>query len=196
MFTGIVTDLGRVRSVAKAGDWRFELTTAFDTQTIELGASICCSGVCLTVVETGDDWFAVDVSAETISKTTLGQWQTDTVVNLERSLKLGDEMGGHIVSGHVDGVGRLMAQENEGDSLRMTFEAPVELMRFIAIKGSVTIDGVSLTVNTVSEDTFGVNLIAHTRQVTSLGNLTQGNPVNLEIDMLARYVARYMETDT
>lgn len=195
MFTGIVTDLGRVRSVTKTGDWRFEIHTSFDTATIDLGASICCSGVCLTVIETGNDWFAVDVSQETISKTTLGSWKEDTAVNLERSLKMGDEMGGHIVSGHVDGVGHLSANAPEGDSARMTFNAPADLIRFIAAKGSITINGVSLTINSVEEQTFAVNIIPHTQDVTTLGTLAIGDPVNLEIDMLARYVARLIETD-
>lgn len=195
MFTGIVTDLGRVHTVKKTGDWRFEFQTKFDTENIDMGASICCSGVCLTVVETGPDWFAVDVSEETISKTTLGSWAFGTSINLERSLKVGDEMGGHIVSGHVDGVGSLVSSTSEGDSWRMRFKAPSDLMRFIAVKGSITIDGVSLTVNSLEGDTFGVNIISHTQQVTSLGKMKPGDPVNLEIDMLARYVARYIETD-
>ncbi|NQW00534.1 MAG: riboflavin synthase [Rhodospirillales bacterium] len=195
MFTGIVTDLGHVTSVTKTGDWRFKLQTAYATATIDIGASICCSGVCLTVVETGSDWFAVDVSAETISKTTLGSWQPGTRVNLERALKLGDELGGHMVSGHVDGVGRLVARVNEGDSRRMTFTAADELIRFIAQKGSVTVNGVSLTVNSVEMGSFAVNVIPHTLELTTLGDLAIDEPVNLEIDMLARYVARYMETD-
>ena len=195
MFTGIVTDLGSVKSVTKTGDWRFELQTAFDTANIEIGASICCSGVCLTVVETGSDWFAVDVSEETISKTTLGSWKPGLSVNLERSLKVGDEMGGHIVSGHVDGVGSLVSSAQAGDSWRMVFAAPSDLMRFIAIKGSIAINGVSLTVNTVESDSFSVNIISHTQHATSLGKSEPGDSVNLEIDMLARYVARYIETD-
>lgn len=195
MFTGIVTDLGTVTTVTKTGDWRFEIQTGFATDTIDLGASICCSGVCLTVVEIGSDWFACDVSEETISKTTLSSWATGTSVNLERSLKVGDEMGGHIVSGHVDGVGKLLSSAPEGDSLRMTFEAPSDLMRFIAIKGSITINGVSLTVNTVENERFGVNIVSHTQDVTTLGKMKPNDPVNLEIDMLARYVARFIETD-
>ena len=195
MFTGIITDLGRVRSITKTGDWRFELIAAYDMESIDLGASICCSGVCLTVVETGANWFAVDVSQETISKTTLGTWQEGTSVNLERSLKMGDEMGGHIVSGHVDGVGKLHARTPEGSSSSMTFEAPDEIIRFIATKGSVTIDGVSLTVNGVEDNTFTVNIIPHTQDVTTLGAMKINDPVNLEIDMLARYVARLIETD-
>ncbi len=195
MFTGIITDIGHVHSTAKAGDWRFEITTAFDMGGVDLGASICCSGVCLTVVEIGNNWFAVDVSQETVSKTTLGAWQAGTPVNLERALKMGDEMGGHIVSGHVDGVATLLSLVADGDSTRMTFQAPDDLIRFVAPKGSVTLDGVSLTVNQVEDTTFSVNIIPHTQEKTTLGSLSSGAPVNLEIDMLARYVARLMETD-
>ena len=195
MFTGIITDLGRVRSVAADGDTRFEFTTAFDTSGIDLGASICCSGVCLTVIETGADWFAVSVSEETLSKTTLRGWQAGEYVNFERALKIGDELGGHIVSGHVDGVGALVSRHDEGQSVRMTFKAPAELASFIAAKGSITIDGVSLTVNDVDGPEFGVNIIPHTSEVTTLGKLQSGDRVNLEIDMLARYVARLLEKD-
>ncbi len=195
MFTGIITDLGRVRSVVANGDTRFEFSTAFETSGINIGASICCSGACLTVIETGADWFAVSVSEETLSKTTLRDWKTGTNVNFERALKVGDELGGHIVSGHVDGVGALVSQRNEGESTRMTFRAPQELASFIAPKGSITIDGVSLTVNEVDGDEFGVNIIPHTRDATTLGNLQPGSRVNLEIDMLARYVARLLEKD-
>jgi len=195
MFTGIVTDLGRVRSVEKTGDWHFQISTNYETSAIEIGASICCSGVCLTAVSTGADWFAVDVSEETISKTTLGFWGKGTAINLERSLKVGDEMGGHIVSGHVDGVGKLVSSTQEGDSLRMSFSADREIIRFIAEKGSITVDGVSLTVNTVSDQEFAVNIISHTQSATTLGKLSAGDAVNLEIDMLARYVARLIETD-
>lgn len=195
MFTGIITDLGRVRFVEKTGDWRFQITTSFDTSSIEIGASICCSGVCLTVVEMGDDWFAVDVSEETISKTTLGSWSEGKEINLERSLKVGDEMGGHIVSGHVDGLGKLVSNAPEGDSQRMIFAADHGIIRFVATKGSITIDGVSLTVNSVGDQDFALNIIPHTQNITTLGKLTLGDPVNLEIDMLARYVARLIETD-
>ena len=195
MFTGIVTDLGRVGSFTKTGDWRFEIHTAFDTSSIDMGASICCSGVCLTVIETGPDWFAVDVSNETISKTTLGSWKEGTAVNLERSLKMGDEMGGHIVSGHVDGVGYLSAKIIKGHSACMTFYTSSNLIRFIATKGSVTINGISLTVNIVEDQNFTINVIPHTQAVTTLGSLEINDPVNLEIDMLARYVARLIETD-
>ena len=194
MFTGIVTDLGRIGSVTKPGDWRFEIHTVFDTSSIDMGASICCAGVCLTVIEIGPDWFAVDVSQETISKTTLESWKEGTSVNLERSLKMGDEIGGHIVSGHVDGVGHLYTKTLEGHSACMTFCASGDLIKFIATKGSITINGVSLTVNTVEEQNFTVNIIPHTQAVTTLGTLEINDPVNLEIDMLARYVARLTET--
>ena len=195
MFTGIVTDVGRLRAVEKHGDTRFFIATTYDTSTIDLGASIACDGVCLTAVKFGPDWFAVDVSAETLSRSTLGQWTEGRRVNLERSLRVGDELGGHIVAGHVDGLGRVVGMYPEGDSLRVTFEVPKSLARFIASKGSVAINGVSLTVNEVSGCSFGVNLIPHTRAVTSLGDLSDGAQVNIEIDVLARYVARLAETE-
>ncbi len=198
MFTGIISDLGRVRAVATDGDTRLEISTAFATAEIAIGASIACSGVCLTVIDKGSrgssDWFAVQVSAETLSRTTLGAWTEGTAVNLERALKVGDELGGHMVSGHVDGVGRLAARVPEGDSLRLVFEAPEGLGRFIAAKGSICVDGVSLTVNEVNTIRFGVNIIPHTQNSTTLGKLAVGDAVNLEIDMLARYVARLHET--
>jgi riboflavin synthase len=195
MFTGIITDLGQVRSIITDGDTRFEFATAFQTASIDIGASICCSGVCLTVIELGADWFAVSVSEETLSKTTLRDWRGGTEVNFERALKVGDELGGHIVSGHVDGVGKLVSQHTEGESTRMTFEAPDDIANFVATKGSITIDGVSLTVNEVDGVQFGINIIPHTRDVTTLGSLEPGDRVNLEIDMLARYVARLLEKD-
>ncbi|MEM7221369.1 MAG: riboflavin synthase [Pseudomonadota bacterium] len=203
MFTGIVTDLGRVRSVERrdlgeGGDSRFVLETAYDTGTIEIGASIACSGACLTVVEKGPGWFAVDVSAETLACTTLGAWQPGRPVNLERSLTLKDELGGHLVLGHVDGVGQTVAREPEGDSLRFTFLAPAEIAGLIAAKGSIAVDGVSLTVNQVEDQAdggarFGINIIPHTAQVTSLGGLAPGDPVNLEIDLVARYLQRFQQ---
>ncbi len=193
MFTGIITDVGRVRAITRAGDTRIEINTSYDTAGIDLGASICCSGVCLTVVETGPDWYAIEASEETLSKTTLGSWAQGTPVNLERALKAGDELGGHIVSGHVDGTAGVEDTRSEGDSLRVTFRAPENLKRFIAAKGSVTLDGVSLTVNDVDGAVFGVNLIAHTQNATTLGKLSPGSVVNMEIDMLARYVARLLE---
>ncbi len=195
MFTGIITDVGKVRSIVKTGDTRIEITTLYDTTTIDIGASICCSGACMTVVEKMDDWFAVEASAETLSKTVLGTWSQGSRINLERALKAGDEMGGHVVSGHVDGTAEITALEGEGDSLRVGFKIGDALKRFIAPKGSVTLDGVSLTVNEVDGDTFGVNLIAHTQSETTLGNLCLGDIVNVEIDMLARYVARLLETE-
>lgn len=195
MFTGIVTDIGRVRKVEPTErDRRYEIETAWDTATIELGASISHAGCCLTVTETGPGWFAVEVSGETLSKTTLGGWKAGDRVNLERAAKLGDELGGHIVSGHVDGLGRVVSVTPEGGSHRIDIEAPAPLHRFIAPKGSITVDGVSLTVNAVEGRTFGINIIPHTWQATTLGGLKSGDAVNLEIDMLARYLARWQET--
>ena len=193
MFTGIITHLGTVRDIVDTGDTRMEITVPFDTSDLDIGASVACSGACMTVIEKGPDWFAVSVSAESLSKTTLGQWRPEARVNLERALRMGDELGGHIVSGHVDGVGRITAIRGEGESTRMTFEAPAELRPFIAPKGSITIDGISLTVNEVEDPTFGINVIPHTLEVTTLGEKDIGDPVNLEIDMLARYVARLHE---
>ncbi|WP_300304024.1 riboflavin synthase [Ferrovibrio sp.] len=193
MFTGIVTDIGTVTAREARGDTRFRIRTAYDTASIAIGASIACSGVCLTVVQKGDDWFAVDVSAETLSRTGLGSWSEGSRINLERSLKVGDELGGHIVSGHVDGVGEVTDVASEGDSLRIVIRAPDALAPFIAEKGSITLDGASLTVNSIETATFGVNLIPHTQQVTTLGSLKAGNRVNLEIDTLARYVARLQQ---
>jgi riboflavin synthase len=195
MFTGIVTDLGTVRTIRREGDTRFEFNTNYDTQTIDIGSSIACSGACMTVIDKGPGWFAVQTSAESLSKTTMGVWAIGTPVNLERAMRVGDELGGHIVSGHVDGVAVLVSQTPEGDSLRLVFEAPASLARFIAPKGSVALDGVSLTVNEVSGARFGINLIPHTRAATTLGRLKPGGKVNLEIDMLARYVARLLEKD-
>jgi riboflavin synthase len=197
MFTGIVTALGSVRSISPLGesaDMRLTITTPWpNTAEIPIGASIACSGCCLTAVESGIDWFAADASAETLSKTILGRWRVGTRVNLERSLRLGDELGGHLVSGHVDGVGEVLSAAAEHGSTRFVFHVQTELARFIAVKGSVAVDGVSLTVNEVTDDTFGVNVIPHTASVTSFGLLRPGDAVNLEIDMLARYVARLAE---
>ncbi len=198
MFTGIVTDLGEVVEVAKRGDTRFVIATHDDPATIAIGASIACSGCCLTAIETGRlpdgrGFFAVEASAETLSKTTLARWQKGTRINLERALKIGDELGGHIVSGHVDGVGEIVSITPEGDSMRFRFRAPAEIARFIASKGSICLDGTSLTVNEVEGLEFGVNLIPHTLKVTSWGASQAGDPVNMEIDMLARYVARLTE---
>lgn len=195
MFTGIVTDIGRVRSIRPTErDRRFEIQTGWDTSDIALGASISHAGCCLTVVEKGRDWFAVEVSAETLSKTKLGQWKSGDTVNLERAVKLGDELGGHMVSGHVDGLGRVADIQPERGSHRLTIETPAPLHRLIAPKGSITVDGVSLTVNEVAGQRFGVNIIPHTWTATTLGALAVGDTVNLEIDMLARYLARWQET--
>ena len=190
MFTGIITDVGRVRAVERQGDTRFTIETVFDMETVPIGASIANNGVCLTVVEKGPGWFAVQASAETLSKTTLGGWQEGTRVNLERALKVGDELGGHIVSGHVDGVASVVDVRPDGESKRFTFEAPANLAKYVASKGSVALDGVSLTVNEVDGARFGVNIIPHTQDATTFGALKAGDRVNLEIDMLARYVAR------
>jgi riboflavin synthase len=195
MFTGIVTDVGRVRAVERRADTRLVIATAYDTATIDIGASVACNGVCLTVVDKGDDWFAVDASAATLACTTLGDWKADRPVNLERSLRLGDEMGGHIVAGHVDGVGRVVGLKPVGDSLALTVDLPRPLARFVAAKGAVSVDGVSLTVNEVAADRFTVNLIPHTRRVTGLGGLAVGDRVNLEIDLVARYLARLAEVE-
>ncbi len=200
MFTGIITDIGRVRSVAQtARDRRYEVETAWDVSGIDLGASISHGGVCLTVVEKGSrpeggGWFAVEVSGETLDKTTLGEWSAGTSVNLERATRVGDELGGHIVSGHVDGLGTVVEITPEGGSHRIVIEAPAPLHRFIAAKGSITVDGVSLTVNAVDGRRFGLNIIPHTWEATTLGALKVGSAVNLEIDMLARYLARWQET--
>jgi riboflavin synthase len=194
MFTGIITDVGRVRSIQTNGDTRLVIETAYDTSEIDIGASIACAGPCLTVTDKDDGWFAVDASAETLSKTTLGDWVEGTRVNLERALKVGDEMGGHIVTGHVDGIATVISVTPEGDSRRFVLEAPKEYARYVASKGSVTLDGVSLTVNEVDGSQFGVNIIPHTQAATTFGNLKPGDRVNFEIDVLARYVDRLRET--
>ncbi len=195
MFTGIITDIGRVRSVTPtARDRRYEIETAWDTSSIDLGASISHAGCCLTVTDKGPGWYAVEVSGETLSKTTLGEWREGHRVNLERAAKLGDEMGGHVVSGHVDGLGRVVSVTPEGGSHRIEIEAPAPLHRYIAPKGSITVDGASLTVNAVEGRTFDLNIIPHTWEATTLGGLRPGDAVNLEIDMLARYLARWQET--
>lgn len=200
MFTGIITALGHVRAIEPIGEGR-DMRLLIDTPAtfltdppVALGASIACSGCCLTAVEFGADWFAVDASAETLAHTKLGAWTVGARVNLERSLRLGDELGGHLVSGHVDGVGTAVSATAENASTRWVFQVPPALARFIAVKGSVAVDGVSLTVNEVTRDTFGVNIIPHTASVTGFGTLRPGDPVNIEIDTLARYVARLQET--
>lgn len=190
MFTGIITDIGTVKAVIRRGDTRFDIRTAYDLATVDMGASIACNGCCLTVIDKGPDWFAIEASAETLSKTTLGNWEQGTRINLERALKVGDELGGHIVSGHVDGVGEIMSITPEGDSRRFRFRLSETLARFIAPKGSVAVDGTSLTVNEVEGCEFGVNIIPHTQAVTTWGLARPGQAVNIEIDMLARYVAR------
>ncbi len=194
MFTGIITDIGTVESVRHdSGDMRARIATGHDTAGIEIGASIASDGVCLTVVALGPGWYEVDISAETLAKTNLGQWAPGRRVNLERALRVGDELGGHIVSGHVDGVAEVLTVTEEGDSTRLRLRAPAELARFIAPKGSVALNGTSLTVNEVAGREFGVNLIAHTKDVTTWGAVRPGDLVNLEIDTLARYVARLNE---
>jgi len=193
MFTGIVTDVGRVRALEKRGDLRARIGTAYDMAGVDIGASIACDGVCLTVVDKGADWFDVDISAETVSKTNLNVWTEGRRVNLERALKVGDELGGHIVSGHVDGLAEVVGIADEGDSTRVTLRAPDALAKFIAPKGSVALNGTSLTVNEVEGYDFGINFIPHTKEVTTWGDVAVGDMVNLEIDTLARYVARLNE---
>ena len=196
MFTGIVTDIGEIVSVdpgGKEGDRRFVIATKHDMTPIAIGASIACSGCCLTVIEKSAGRFAVEVSAESLDKTHLGDWTVGSRLNLELSLKLGDELGGHLVYGHVDGVGKIVSSTPEGGSVRFVFEAPPDVARFVAAKGSIAIDGISLTVNEVDQNRFGVNVISHTQSVTTLGQARVGQRVNLEVDMLARYVARLLE---
>ncbi len=199
MFTGIVTDIGEVITMQPAGEGlhRLKIACGYDRASIADGASIACSGVCLTVVGSGEEngrtWFAADAAAETLKVTTVGRWRPGTKINLERALKHGDELGGHMVSGHVDGLAEVLSRENGSDSARFTLRAPNALSRLIATKGSVTLDGVSLTVNTVQGDDFSVLIIPHTLKVTTLGTLSPGDAVNLEVDMLARYAARLAE---
>jgi len=196
MFTGIVSDVGEITKLTPGGnqgDRRFVVRTRHDMAPVPIGASIACSGCCLTVIEKGADWFAVEASGETLDKTHLGDWQQGQRINLELSLKLGDELGGHLVYGHVDGVGRIASMTPEGGSVRFVFEAPADIARFIASKGSIAVDGISLTVNEVEGNRFGVNIISHTQAVTTLGTAKVGQRVNLEVDMLARYVQRLLE---
>ena len=192
MFTGIVSDVGRVRRVRRGELLDLTIATALDTATISLGASVACSGACLTVVAVEPGAFAVQASVETLTSTTLGEWEEGMPVNLEKSLRLGDELGGHLVLGHVDGVARIVERRPEAESVRFAFEAPEELAPFIASKGSVALDGVSLTVNEVAQIRFGVNIIPHTLACTNFGSLRVGQRVNLEIDLIARYVARLL----
>lgn len=200
MFTGIVTDVGRVEAVTPGGVTRFEISTAYDLDSIDIGASVAHSGCCLTVVWKGDGRYAVEVSEETLSKTTLGDWAVGSPVNLERSLRMGDELGGHLVSGHVDGVATIVQSWDDGDSTRFVFDAPGAFAGFVAPKGAIALDGVSLTVNEVGEGEagavrFGVNIIPHTRSCTTFQTLKPGHRVNFEIDMLARYVARLAQVN-
>ena len=196
MFTGIVTDVGTVRKAQQRGDLRLRISCGYDMDTVELGASIACSGVCLTVVDKGEDWFAVDLSAETVSRTAAGLWREGARLNLERSLRMGDELGGHIVTGHVDAVGNVVEAAPEGDSTRITVEVPRNLAPMIAQKGSIALDGVSLTVNTVEDAPesarFSINLIPHTAKETTFGQIAAGRQLNVEVDVLARYIDRML----
>jgi riboflavin synthase len=192
MFTGIVTDLGRVERLRRGEILELTIATTFDTAAIEIGASIACSGTCLTAISVEPGAFSAQASAETLASTTIGEWREGTPVNLERSLRLGDELGGHLVSGHVDGIARIVERRPEAQSVRFTLAAPAALMPFIAPKGSVALDGVSLTVNEVSGNRFGVNIVPHTLSCTNLGEAGAGQLMNLEIDMIARYVARLL----
>lgn len=197
MFTGIITDIGTIEAVEQRGDLRARIATGYDTDTIEMGASIACSGVCLTVVQKGPGWFAVDISAESVSRTPSGRWDAGQRLNLERALKVGDELGGHIVTGHVDGIGTVVASEPEGDSRRVAISVPDALAPHLAPKGSITVDGVSLTVNNVDDraegTVFGVNIIPHTTKITTLADLAPGKALNLEIDVLSRYLVRMQD---
>ncbi|NNK16087.1 MAG: riboflavin synthase [Sulfitobacter sp.] len=193
MFTGIITDVGEVTALEQEGDLRARIKTRYDTSRIDMGASIASDGVCLTVVGLGPDWYEVQISAETVDKTNLSSWKVGKRLNLERALRVGDELGGHIVSGHVDGVAEVIAMADEGDSTRVTLRAPKDLARFIAPKGSVALNGTSLTVNEVDGCDFGINFIPHTKEVTTWGDTKVGDLINLEIDTLARYVARLGE---
>ena len=198
MFTGIVTDLGVVKALKQQGDLRARIGTSYDIKGIDLGASIACEGVCLTVVAMGandGNWFDVDISAESVSATNITTWAVGRRINLERALRLGDELGGHIVSGHVDGVARIISMTQDGDSTRFVFRAPQDLARFVAPKGSVALNGTSLTVNAVDGCDFGVNIIPHTKEVTTWGDAAVGDTVNIEIDTMARYVARLRDFD-
>jgi riboflavin synthase len=195
MFTGIITDIGTVTSVEQRGDLRMVISCTYDMDSVAIGASIACSGVCLTVVDKGEGWFAIDASAETVSRTARGLWQTGARLNLERALKVGDELGGHIVTGHVDGIGHIIASDPVGDSWKVVVAAPAALAPYIAAKGSITVDGISLTVNEITDQAdqtaqFTLNIIPHTAEMTTLDSLFVGREVNLEIDVLARYLKR------
>ena len=195
MFTGIITDVAKVRKIHRTGDTRFEFTSNIDTHNFEVGASIACSGTCLTIIEYGNNWFATNVSEETLSKTTMVYWEVGTPVNIERPLKASDELGGHIVSGHIDGTGKVSSIKKRGDSIHFWFQLDKELMKFIAIKGSVAVDGVSLTINDIIDNKFSVNVIPHTQFNTTFGVIRIGDDVNVEVDMLARYLARFKEME-
>ncbi|QGY81439.1 riboflavin synthase [Sphingorhabdus lacus] len=195
MFTGIITDIGTATSVEQRGDLRMVISCTYDMDSVAIGASIACSGVCLTVVDKGEGWFAIDASAETVSRTASGLWQSGARLNLERALKVGDELGGHIVTGHVDGVGHIVASDPVGDSWKVVVSAPAALAPYIAAKGSITVDGISLTVNEITDQSdqtaqFTLNIIPHTAEMTTLDSLFVGREVNLEIDVLARYLKR------
>lgn len=192
MFTGIITDVGKVLSIKKQGDWTFNISTSYDMDTVDIGASIACNGVCLTVTDKNNNSFCIQASQETLDKTTLKFWEEGNAVNLERSLKMGDELGGHLVFGHVDGLAEIVSITPEQESHRFVFRVPKDLSKYIAPKGSVSLDGISLTVNEVDKNVFGVNIISHTWNKTNLGSSETGQKLNLEIDMLARYVARMM----
>lgn len=196
MFTGIVTDVGQLKHIEKRGDTHLVIATHYDVSQIDIGASIACSGACMTVVDKGgstDRWFAVTASTETLSKTTMEKWKVGDAINLERPMRVGDELGGHIVTGHVDGIAEIVSMKPEGESTRVVLQAPVALSRFIAPKGSIALDGVSLTVNEVDGTRFGVNIIPHTSKVTTFGRQKPGTKVNLEVDLMARYVARLVK---
>ena len=195
MFTGIITDIGRVAQLEQRGDLRATVETGYDTGSIDIGASIACDGVCLTVIALGQSSFEVEISAETVSKTSVAAWSLGGRINLERALRVGDELGGHIVSGHVDGVAHVTLVEDEGDSTRVVLEVPEALARFVAPKGSVALNGTSLTVNEVDGTSFGINFIPHTKTVTTWGDVAVGDAINMEIDTLARYVSRLREFD-
>jgi riboflavin synthase len=195
MFTGIITDVGTISATEMRGDLHVRIACGYDTSGIDIGASIACSGACMTVVELGPDWFAVDISHESVSRTAPGRWDVGSKLNLERSLKVGDELGGHIVTGHIDGVGTIASMATEGDSIRLEIHAPAELVPYLAPKGSIAVDGISLTVNSVTDQPdgsalFGLNIIPHTSAVTTLGTMAIHDGVNLEIDVLARYLGR------
>ncbi|NTU76571.1 MAG: riboflavin synthase [Alphaproteobacteria bacterium] len=193
MFTGIIQDIGSIAALEKRGDWVATIATGMPLASIEVGASVACSGICLTVIAKQEGLFTVQLSPETLDRTTARKWEERTRLNLERALCLGDELGGHIVTGHVDGRARIVSRQQDGDSVRFVLEAPQDLARFIAAKGSVTLDGVSLTVNEVEGAQFGVNIIPHTQQATTMGTSKPGDFLNIEVDMIARYLDRLME---